>query len=414
MIYLTFDLCFIIHYYTLLTTRFAHNTFCSQYILLAMEKNTPTSTTSSPIHDPTQQTTETITSPFINTLDADSHPPHLNYISEKVRQLCTKNASPISEEYLIKTLKPVLRHHRRKELVDVLVATTFLIVSSWKMGKRQSITISERKNVVAAFDPKISAKDVKKWISIVGNDLSELNWFQGHPVEMAETKRHDTEAPSLIQIQSDPLPLPTSQQFTYVIHSRWSAEKRLLQQIKTQFQDNIVEQLECSEFIVDLLDAITLSSSCCHSPAGLISTVQEAVVPFNGIVRHDDKTRNIFVVIQCIILNKRRFSHILRMSLLYEPLIETGHLYILGMNLMLARSDLRWICATYASRCNNGIRQRYPYFFRIFDLYTRTCRNSSTPSSSYYSRPRYIRFPIKCSLHSSCSTSSRLHCMGGR
>ena len=87
--------------------------------------------------------------------------------------------------------------------------------------------------------------------------------------------------------------------------------------------------MEYLDFIVDLLDAIMSSSSCCHSPTGLISTLREAVLPYNGIIRHDNEACYIFVVIQYMILSKRHLSFILRMSLLNEWLAETGHLYIL-------------------------------------------------------------------------------------
>ena len=146
---------------------------------LYFAQQTQYTNTTSPLVHPTQYTSEAITksstfpSPFNITLDnsANSHPcqiSHLNYNSMKISsQLCTKTTSPISQEYLIKTLKPPVRRHQRNELLDVIVAATLLMLSSWKDGVRQKITLSETKNVVQAFDGKISTKEMKNGLPLL-------------------------------------------------------------------------------------------------------------------------------------------------------------------------------------------------------------------------------------------------------
>lgn len=99
-----------------------------------------------------------------------------------------KMGSTVSQNYLAKILEPLLRLHSRIESVQVLVAATFLIVSSWKDGTRRKITAPEKKRVVEAFDEQFTAKEITEWIRVVEGDLEDLNWFEKFPVASASVE----------------------------------------------------------------------------------------------------------------------------------------------------------------------------------------------------------------------------------
>ena len=99
-----------------------------------------------------------------------------------------KMGSTVSQNYLAKILEPLLWLHSRIESVQVLVAATFLIVSSWKDGARRKITAPEKKRVVEAFDEQFTAKEITEWIRVVEGDLEDLNWFEKFPVASASVE----------------------------------------------------------------------------------------------------------------------------------------------------------------------------------------------------------------------------------
>ena len=110
-------------------------------------------------------------------------------ISKEIVQLCTKTGSTISQSYLTKTLESLLPLHPRKESVQVLIAVTFLIVSSWKDGARRKITAPEKKKVVDAFDEQFTGKEINDWIRVVEDDLEDLRWFESFPVTNIEPRK---------------------------------------------------------------------------------------------------------------------------------------------------------------------------------------------------------------------------------
>ena len=110
-------------------------------------------------------------------------------ISKEIVQLCTKTGSTISQSYLTKTLESLLPLHRRKESVQLLIAATFLIVSSWKDGVRRKITAPEKKKVVDAFDEQFTGKEINDWIRVVEDDLEDLRWFEECPVTHVEPRK---------------------------------------------------------------------------------------------------------------------------------------------------------------------------------------------------------------------------------
>jgi hypothetical protein len=114
-------------------------------------------------------------------------------ISKEIVQLCTKTGSTLSQSYLMKTLESLLVRHPRKESVQVLIAATYLIVSSWKDGARRKITASEKKKVMAAFDEQFTGKEISDWIRIVEGDLEDLKWFDRFPVTDIEPRKRKSD-----------------------------------------------------------------------------------------------------------------------------------------------------------------------------------------------------------------------------
>lgn len=103
-------------------------------------------------------------------------------VTKEIVQLCTKMGSPISQSYLAKTLEPLQLIHPRKESLQLLIAATFLIVSSWKGGAQQKITTPQKKKIVEAFDEQFTGKEVTEWIRVVEGDLEDLKWFERFPI----------------------------------------------------------------------------------------------------------------------------------------------------------------------------------------------------------------------------------------
>src|SRR5277367_2448135 len=55
-------------------------------------------------------------------------------VSKEISQLCTKIECPVSHGYFAKILDPVLARHSRRESAEVIIAATFLILTTYKDG----------------------------------------------------------------------------------------------------------------------------------------------------------------------------------------------------------------------------------------------------------------------------------------
>lgn len=98
----------------------------------------------------------------------------------------------MSHEYFIKTMQPLLALHRMESL-ELIIAATFLILSSWKEGTRKKITTGERKKVIEAFDERFSTKEMNEWIGMIEGDLEKLKWFERYPVMNVEPRKRKAE-----------------------------------------------------------------------------------------------------------------------------------------------------------------------------------------------------------------------------
>ena len=114
-------------------------------------------------------------------------------VSREVTQLCTKVESSVSQEYLLKTLNALLDLNRIRESLHVIIAATFLMVSSWKDGSRKKITANERKKVIEAFDERFSNKELNDWSRIIEEELDEIKWFEKHPATMIVERKRKAE-----------------------------------------------------------------------------------------------------------------------------------------------------------------------------------------------------------------------------
>jgi hypothetical protein len=114
-------------------------------------------------------------------------------VSREVTQLCTKVESSVSQEYLLKTLNALLNPNRIKESLHVVIAATFLVVSSWKDGSRKKTTTNERKKLIEVFDERFSNKELNDWSRIVEEELEEIKWFEKHPVTTSIERKRKAE-----------------------------------------------------------------------------------------------------------------------------------------------------------------------------------------------------------------------------
>jgi hypothetical protein len=114
-------------------------------------------------------------------------------IAREVSRLCTKIECSVAQGYLVKTLRPLIALHRHKGSLPVIIAATFLVVSSWKDGSRKKITSTERKKVIEAYGEQFSNKELNDWIGIVEKDLGELEWFERNPVSNVEPRKRKAE-----------------------------------------------------------------------------------------------------------------------------------------------------------------------------------------------------------------------------
>lgn len=99
----------------------------------------------------------------------------------------------MSQNYFVKTIEAVLSGHR-KESLHLIVAATFLIVSSRKEdGTRRKIGNAEKKRVIDAFDERFSSKELNDWVRVIEDDLTNMNWFEENPLTIAEPGKRKAE-----------------------------------------------------------------------------------------------------------------------------------------------------------------------------------------------------------------------------
>jgi hypothetical protein len=89
-------------------------------------------------------------------------------------------------------VETILGQHRPESL-DLIIAATFLICTSWKEGTRRKLATGERKKVIESFDERFTTKEVNEWIDIIEKDLEKLNWFENHPVMNVESRKRKAE-----------------------------------------------------------------------------------------------------------------------------------------------------------------------------------------------------------------------------
>jgi len=110
-------------------------------------------------------------------------------VKKEVSQLCTKLGTVVSEGYILKTLDPILQAHPRRDSLHVIIAGTFLIISSHKDEQIRKLSVSEKKKVLDAFDGRFTNKDLIEWMKIIESELEESKWFEQFPVTNVELSR---------------------------------------------------------------------------------------------------------------------------------------------------------------------------------------------------------------------------------
>jgi len=85
------------------------------------------------------------------------------------------------------TLDPILQAHPRRDSLHIVVAATFLTISSHKEGVVRKPSSTERKKVIDAFNGRFTNKDLMEWIKIVESELDESRWFRRFPVTNADS-----------------------------------------------------------------------------------------------------------------------------------------------------------------------------------------------------------------------------------
>jgi hypothetical protein len=116
-------------------------------------------------------------------------------VSKKISQLCTKIQCPVSQSYFANVLDPILARHSRRESVDVIIAATFLILTTYKDGTQKKLSPTDKKKVIEAFDGRFQSKEVSDWIRVIEGDLEEMKWFERNPIEtgIAESRKRKSE-----------------------------------------------------------------------------------------------------------------------------------------------------------------------------------------------------------------------------
>jgi hypothetical protein len=116
-------------------------------------------------------------------------------VSKEISQLCTKIQCPVSQSYFANVLDPILARHSRRESVDVIIAATFLILTTYKDGTQKKLSPTDKKKVIEAFDGRFQSKEVSDWIRVIEGDLEEMKWFERNPIEtgIAESRKRKSE-----------------------------------------------------------------------------------------------------------------------------------------------------------------------------------------------------------------------------
>ena len=116
-------------------------------------------------------------------------------VSKEISQLCTKIECPVSQSYFAKVLEPVLARHPRRESVDVIIAATFLILTTYKDGTQKKLSPPDKKKVIEAFDGRFQSKEVNEWMRVIEADLEETKWFERNPIKsgIVESRKRKSE-----------------------------------------------------------------------------------------------------------------------------------------------------------------------------------------------------------------------------
>ena len=116
-------------------------------------------------------------------------------VSKEISQLCTKIQCPVSQSYFANVLDPILARHSRRESVDVIIAATFLILTTYKDGTQKNLSPTDKKKVIEAFDGRFQSKEVSEWMKVIKEDLEEMKWFERNPIDtgIAESRKRKSE-----------------------------------------------------------------------------------------------------------------------------------------------------------------------------------------------------------------------------
>jgi hypothetical protein len=109
-------------------------------------------------------------------------------VSKEISQLCAKIECPVSQSYFAKILDPLLTRHPRRESVDVIIAATFLILTTYKDGTQRKISLTDKKKVMEAFDGRFQGKELNEWMRVIEGDIEDMNWFEQNPIESRKRK----------------------------------------------------------------------------------------------------------------------------------------------------------------------------------------------------------------------------------
>jgi len=72
--------------------------------------------------------------------------------------------------------------------VDVIIAATFLILTTFKEGTQRKMSFTDKKKVMDAFDGRFDGKELVGWIKVIDGDLEEMKWFEQNPIEGRKRK----------------------------------------------------------------------------------------------------------------------------------------------------------------------------------------------------------------------------------
>ena len=117
-------------------------------------------------------------------------------VSKEISQLCTKVECPVSQGYFARVLDPLLARHTRMESVHVIIAATFLFLTTYKDGTRKKLSPTDKKKVMEAFDGRFQGKELSEWMRVIDGDLEDMKWFERNPIEsgIIESRKRKSEA----------------------------------------------------------------------------------------------------------------------------------------------------------------------------------------------------------------------------